>query len=122
MTEAPMRLERTDMWSTRFGLLAAVENALGAVVELLAAALVAVAAIILFAGVISRYVFQKPLTWTDEVAIALFLWLSMLGAAVALRRGSHMRLTLAIDRLPLRWRRWFDAAWRIVALAFLAAL
>src|ERR1700759_2683110 len=99
MTEAPMRLERTDMWSTRFGLLAAVENALGAVVELLAAALVAVEAIILFAGVISRYVFQKPLTWTDEVAIALFLWLSMLGAAVALRRGGPMRLTLASDPL-----------------------
>src|SRR5262249_4069457 len=70
----------------------------------------------------SRYVFHKPLTWTDEVAIALFLWLSMLGAAVALRRGGHMRLTLVIDRLPPRWRKLADAGWLIIAIAFLGAL
>ena len=47
---------------------------------------------ILFAGVVSRYVFNKPLTWSDELASILFLWLAMLGAVIALRRGEHMRL------------------------------
>ena len=34
---------------------------------------------ILFAGVVSRYVLDSPLFWTDELANFLFLWLSMLG-------------------------------------------
>ena len=117
-----MGVDRTAISPPRHGLFAAVENAVGAIVELLAAALVALEAVILFAGVVSRYVFHKPLTWTDEVAIALFLWLSMLGSVVALRRVSHMRLTLVIDRLPLRWRKLADAGWLIIAIAFLVAL
>jgi TRAP-type C4-dicarboxylate transport system permease small subunit len=50
---------------------------------------------ILFAGVVSRYVFHQPLLWSDELASILFLWLAMLGAVVALRRGEHMRMTAA---------------------------
>ena len=34
---------------------------------------------------VSRYVFDSPLFWTDELANFLFLWLSMLGMVVALR-------------------------------------
>ena len=36
---------------------------------------------ILFAGVVSRYVFNSPLMWTDELANFLFLWLAMLGTS-----------------------------------------
>ena len=52
---------------------------------------------ILFAGVVSRYVFDSPLMWTDELATFLFLWLAMVGAVVAVRRGGHMRLTTFVN-------------------------
>ena len=52
---------------------------------------------ILFAGVVSRYVFNSPLMWTDELATFLFLWLAMFGAVVAVRRGGHMRLTTFVE-------------------------
>ena len=42
---------------------------------------------------VSRYLFDSPLFWTDELANFLFLWLSMLGMVVALRGDGHMRLT-----------------------------
>ena len=42
--------------------------------ESLAALLVAFEVMILFAGVVSRYVFHNPLTWSDELASILFLW------------------------------------------------
>src|SRR5579885_3222763 len=61
--------------------------------EVPAAVLVAVEILVLLAGVGSRYVFQNPLVWTAELASALFLWLAMLGAVIALRRDEHMRLT-----------------------------
>ena len=55
--------------------------------------------LVLFAGVVSRYVFHSPLVWSDELASILFLWLSMLGAVVALRRGEHMRMTALVNNV-----------------------
>ena len=40
-----------------------------------------------------------PLVWSDELASILFLWLAMLGAVVALRRGEHMRMTALVSRV-----------------------
>jgi TRAP-type C4-dicarboxylate transport system permease small subunit len=42
-----------------------VDRALAAVVELVAALLVAAEIVILFSGVVSRYVFHLPLVWSD---------------------------------------------------------
>ena len=75
-----------------------VDTAIGGMVEALAGVLVAVETAILFAGVVSRYVFREPLTWSDELASILFLWLAMLGAVVAYRRGEHMRMAALIDQ------------------------
>ena len=55
--------------------------------------------IVLFAGVLARYVFQAPLIWSDELASILFLWLAMLGSVIALQRGEHMRLTAVVGGL-----------------------
>jgi tripartite ATP-independent transporter DctM subunit len=71
---------------------------LGGIVEAGAAGLVAVEIVILFAGVFARYVLKSPIGWVDELASILFLWLAMLGAAIALRRGEHMRMTAALNR------------------------
>ena len=62
--------------------------------------------VILLTGVISRFGFDRPLVWSDELATITFLWLGMFGAAIALRRGQHMRHDSLAG--PLRWR----YAWR----------
>src|SRR5262249_36234668 len=54
--------------------------------------------ILLLVGVVARYVFQAPQVWIDELTSLLFLWLAMLGAVLALRAGSHMRMTALISR------------------------
>ena len=77
---------------------------LGRLTEWPAAALVVVEVCVLFAGVVSRYVVNRPLTWSDELASILFLWLAMLGAVVALRRDEHMRLTAVAMLLPPIWQ------------------
>src|SRR6478609_9770724 len=77
----------------------ALDSALGCVVEHVAAAIVLVEIIVLFAGVVARYAFHSPLVWSDELASILFLWLSMLGAVVALRRGEHMRMTALVNNV-----------------------
>jgi len=93
------------------------DRALAWLTELPAAALVVIETIVLFAGVVSRYVFDRPLTWSDELASILFLWLAMLGAVIALRRQEHMRLTAIVAYASPVLRRWLDTlAAMIVAL------
>jgi tripartite ATP-independent transporter DctM subunit len=71
----------------------AIDRGLGTIVETIAAALLLLEILILLAGVIWRYLLHHPLVWSDELASILFLWLSMLGAVIALHRGEHMRMT-----------------------------
>src|ERR1700733_14179170 len=94
------------------------DRVLAAITEIPAAVLVALEAIILLAGVISRYVFNAPLAWSDELASILFLWLAMLGAGVALRRDEHMRLTTFLGLMSLRRRAWGETLSVVVIVVF----
>jgi len=91
----------------------------GYVVELPAAFLVVAEVAVLLSGVISRYVFRHPLVWSDELASILFLWLSMLGAVVALRRGEHMRMTALVARAGPQMRAFLDVLAIVASLTFL---
>lgn len=95
------------------------DRAVGGVVEVVAALLVLVEIIILGAGVTARYVFHAPLVWSDELASILFLWLSMLGAVVALRRGEHMRMTGLVSRVAPQTRLLLEAIAITASIAFL---
>ncbi|HVA38705.1 MAG TPA: TRAP transporter large permease subunit [Candidatus Dormibacteraeota bacterium] len=95
------------------------EAILAWVTELPAAALVVVEVAILLAGVVSRYVFNNPFVWTDELAETLFIWLAMLGSVVALRRGEHMRLTTLVKRASPAVRAWLETMASVVVAIFL---
>lgn len=102
----PTRLQRADAW-------------LGALVEAPAAAAVVAEVLILLGSVTSRFVFDHPLTWSDELASIVFLWLASLGSAVALRRGTHMRMTALVARLRPRARAVCEALAVVVPCLFL---
>ncbi|MFN5571231.1 MAG: TRAP transporter small permease, partial [Bradyrhizobium sp.] len=97
----------------------ALERGLGAIVSAAAALLVVAEIGVLFAGVCTRYVFHRPLIWSDELAGILFLWLAMLDAAVAFQRGEHMRMTAAVGRLSKRMQSFLDVLAIAAPLAFL---
>jgi tripartite ATP-independent transporter DctM subunit len=99
-----------------------IDGWLGQIVEWPVAVLTALEVVILFAGVVSRYVFRNPFVWSDELASILFLWLAMLGAVVAFRRSEHMRMSTLVARASPRWRAFFEAFAVAVAVAFLAMI
>jgi tripartite ATP-independent transporter DctM subunit len=101
------------------GALQKAEQLLGSAVAAIAALLVVAEIIILFTGVSSRYFFQKPIIWTDELAGILFLWLAMLGAVVAFQRGEHMRMTAIVGQIDPQRRAFFDVLAIVAPLAFL---
>src|SRR6266567_3109614 len=100
---------------------ARLDRILALATEIPAAVLVSVEILVLLAGVVSRYVFNRPLTWTDELASILFLWLAMLGAVIALRRDEHMRLGVVVAvfvlEIILPAYNYFDAQWMITTPA-----
>jgi TRAP-type C4-dicarboxylate transport system permease small subunit len=46
----------------------------------------------------------KPSAWTEELAIFMLIWVSLLGAAVALGRGAHLGIDYFVGKLPERIR------------------
>ena len=105
--------------SRRDAILTSIDRTLGHLVEIPAALLVVAEVIILFIGVVARYGFHRPLIWSDELSSILFLWLAMLGSAVAFRRGEHMRMTALVASAGPRMWAFLDVVGTSAALAFL---
>jgi TRAP-type C4-dicarboxylate transport system permease small subunit len=77
---------------------------------------------LLLLGVVARYVFSLPIVWIDEVVSLSFLWLAMLGTAIAMHRNEHLRLTLFLEMMPERVRGFVHALALVAIAAFLLAL
>jgi TRAP-type C4-dicarboxylate transport system permease small subunit len=61
--------------------------------------------IVVFLEVIFRYIFNLPLFWIEEFARYCLVWASLLGAAVALRKGEHIAVTFFMDHFAQGLRR-----------------
>ena len=62
----------------------------------------------LSAGVVSRYVFNRPIFWTGEFSRIVLIWTVFIGAALALRKNSpidHISMDFFVSLLPLRLRK-----------------
>lgn len=102
--------------------LARLEASVARLVEWLAGALVLAEVFVLLANVVARYVLNEPLTWSDELASMLFLWLSMLGAVLAFHRGQHMRMSALVNaaRGSVRFR--LEVGALVVCLLFVVLI
>jgi len=54
--------------------------------------------------VFTRLVLKDPSTWTEELAVFMLIWVSLLGAAVALGRGAHLGIDYFVGKLPAKVR------------------
>jgi len=77
---------------------------------------------LLLTTVVTRYVLATPIVWVDEVVSICFIWVTMIGSALAMHRNEHLRLTLVVDRLPERWRHLVHGFALAAVAAFLVAL
>ena len=68
--------------------------------ELLASVAITIVVLSAFYGVISRYILNNPVAWSNEIATIAFTWTVFLGAAAAWKRDKHIHLDLVYDFLP----------------------
>lgn len=73
-------------------------------VEVVIAACLAVMVVMVFGNVVLRYAFNSGIIVSEELSRWLFLWLTFLGAIVALKEGAHLGSDFLIARLPRRGR------------------
>jgi TRAP-type C4-dicarboxylate transport system permease small subunit len=82
----------------------------------------AVQVVVVLAGVISRYVVNRPIAGSDEIATLVLVWLTFLGGAVAQRRRAHPSVSLLTERLNPGALPYIEAATRIVEVFFFACV
>ena len=71
--------------------------------------------VVVFSQVVSRFVFNAPFSWSEELARYLQVWLILLAAAAVLRKGLHLAVDYAVHALPAPAKRFL----RIVNLGFI---
>ncbi len=78
--------------------------------------------IINFVNVASRYVFARSMSFSEELTLIAFIWVSMLGTAAAYRRGAHLGMGLITEYLPPRWLAWFSLFATVCSTGFIVTL
>ncbi len=70
------------------------------VLEALMALLLAVMVVLVFGNVVLRYAFDSGITVSEEVSRWLFVWMTFLGAIVAIKEHGHLGTDMLVSRLP----------------------
>lgn len=91
-------------------------------VEIISAVLLLVMIVTVLANVFFRYVLTQPLIWGDEVASISFIWMAMLGSALAVDRHEHMKLTVFLTVLPKRLSRIAEVVGQVLVCLLLLRL
>ncbi len=90
--------------------------------EILGSVILLVMAVITFANVVTRYFIFYALAFTEEVTINLFVWLVMLGTAIAFKKGANLSMTFLYDKLPRTGRKFCFYTAAGMSLVFFALL
>lgn len=88
----------------------------------LAFALFWVLSIIIFLQFFTRYVLNDSLAWTEEIARYLLMAVTFIGAAIVVRKGSHISVEVLLHFLPERWARALLGVVEVIQAVFIAFL
>jgi TRAP-type C4-dicarboxylate transport system permease small subunit len=100
--ESVRRVARAVAWLLRASLIAAAAAMLGCIAI----------------QVVMRYVFGQTPSWSEELAILMFAWTTLGGLALGIHEGFHVRLTVALDALPIARRAWAERGIDLIAAVF----
>jgi TRAP-type C4-dicarboxylate transport system permease small subunit len=87
--------------------------------DILTQILLGVMVVTVFTQVIFRFFIEQPLSWSEEVARYVFVWIIWMGAAVVVKQGGHPGMDLLTKSFSPRWQRVTEIA---MALLYVATL
>ncbi len=75
------------------------------VLSVIMAGALALMVVLVFTNVVLRYVFNSGITVSEELSRWLFVWVTFLGAVVALHEGAHLGTDMLVSRLSVRGKK-----------------
>ena len=92
------------------------------ILELTSSGCLAIMTVLIVAQVVLRYVFNAPLTWSEELARIVFIYLTFMGIGAAYGRRRHMFVDSLIGLLPPRIRKILQFWVAVAASVFLLTI
>ena len=86
--------------------------------ETIACVALSTIAICIFLQVITRYVFNSALQWSEEVASICMVWTVYMGASLCVRERFHIRILAGVMLLPRRFSFWSVVLADLLCMAF----
>lgn len=91
-------------------------------VERVCVALLVLLVLDVWLGVLVRYVIPLQLTFTEELARYLMIWMALLAVSSGLAYREHIGVEFLFSRLPASGRRWLAVAFDVIGFLFFFAL
>jgi TRAP-type C4-dicarboxylate transport system permease small subunit len=80
--------------------------------------LMALIVVIMFSQVLFRYVFNQSLSWSEELAKFIFVWITFLGAAICIKERTHIGVEFLLERLTGKRKNYLELFHTALITAF----
>jgi TRAP-type C4-dicarboxylate transport system permease small subunit len=91
-------------------------------VERFCVALLVVLTLDVWLGILARYAIPVPLTFTEELARYLMIWMALLAISCGISRREHIGVLILVERVPPTLRKGLVVAMDVLAFVFFAFL
>ncbi len=99
-----------------------VRNLMSNLEEYVAAILLLIMFLVAFVNVLSRYLFKMSLAFIEEIEVNFFVWMSVLGIAIAFKRNSHLSMEFLKNMMPAKVREYLWVLGMMLSLAIFIVL
>ena len=83
---------------------------------------IGVMGIVLFMQVFARYVFNMPLTWSEELARYIFVWIAFIGAGYGVKNHLHIEMEALFNKFPKKVQLVLQVVLNLMSIGFFAYL
>lgn len=90
--------------------------------ETIAGVLLVLMSVTTFTGVLARYLFGRPIPWSEEFARYALIWLAFVGAAACTKRNTHINMAGLLEYLPVRPRHLCSCLLRLIEIGLMGVL
>ena len=87
-------------------------------VERMCVLILALLVLVVWLGVVARYIIPVPITFTEELARYLMIWVALLAVSSGVVHRQHIGVGFLFERLPAGLRRWLSLGFSVVGCGF----
>jgi len=73
-------------------------------------------------GVVARYLLPFQVSFTEELARYLMIWMALLAVSSCISHREHIGVLFVFERFPPQVRRWLSVIFDLIALIFFAVI